>query len=59
MGKKKGKAQRRANAQTAEEAKKQEHEELQMTVAFMKAELKALTLCSTYGVSPPGWRHWE
>jgi hypothetical protein len=42
MGKKKGKAQRRANAQTAEEAKKQEQEELQKTVASMKAELKAL-----------------
>jgi len=42
MGKKKGKAQRRPSTQTAEEAKKQEQEELQKTVASMKAELKAL-----------------
>ena len=42
MGKNNGKAQRRANTQTAEEAKKQEQEELQKTVASMKAELKAL-----------------
>ena len=40
--KKKGKDQRRAAARTAEEDKNKEQEELQKTLASMKAELKAL-----------------